>query len=69
MPRSHPQHLGFLQDENGIDGNLLDRTVRSEQPPNSSNFSRFVTTAPALPLLSPLRTKRLAPKGRGDEEL
>jgi len=27
-----------------MDGNLLDPTVRSEQPPNSSTVHRFVTT-------------------------
>jgi hypothetical protein len=37
-------HQGVLQDKNGIDGNLLDPTVRSEQlPPNSSNLYRFVS--------------------------
>src|SRR5260370_12851164 len=44
-----------------MDGNLLDPTVRSEQPPNSSNFSRLVTTAQES-LLSSLRTGRPAPK-------
>jgi hypothetical protein len=29
-------HPGARQDENGLNGNLSNRCVRSEQPPNSS---------------------------------
>ncbi len=56
MPRLRLAHLGALQEENGIDGNLLDPTVRSEQPPNSSTFCRFDTH------WIPLHTERPTPK-------
>jgi len=53
--------LDTSQNKNGIDGNLLDPTVRSELPPNSSIHCPFVTTAQSL-LLSHLHTERPAPK-------
>jgi hypothetical protein len=66
MPRLHRAHLGTLQNKNGINGNLLDPTVRSEQPPNSSNFSRFVTSAITL---EPAPRREARTRTRGDEEL
>ena len=47
----HGAHQGILQDENGIYRNLLDPTVRSERPPNSSNFCCFV--AAKITILGP----------------
>jgi hypothetical protein len=53
--------LDTSQNKDGINGNPLNPTDRSELPPNSSIHYPFVTTAQSL-LLSHPHTERPAPK-------
>src|SRR5260370_14032121 len=58
VPRPDLTHLGTFDAQNGIDGHLLDQTLGSEQPPNSSTIYRFGATS------IPIHTQRPAPEHR-----